>query len=33
MDDGTEVTLVTGRVVRVREAADEVVHRVGTARK
>jgi len=32
-DNGTEVTLVTGRVVRVRETAGEVTHRVGVARK
>ena len=32
-DDGAEVTLVTGRVVRVRETAEEVTHRVGVARK
>ena len=33
MDDGTELTLVTGRVVRVQEPAEEVVHRVGAARQ
>ena len=32
-DNGTEVTLVTGRVVRVREPAAEVTHRVGVACK
>jgi len=32
-DAGAEVTLVTGRVVKVREGPQEVVHRVGAARK
>ena len=32
-EEGTEVTPVTGRLVRVRETTEEVTHRVGAARK